>query len=99
MAMLIGSVVVLDDGTTSTKTGLAGELYDAAIAVESPTWPNPASPPSGVTIPSSTWSTLASSGIVGLKKDYARDANAIALAVIAHITTNALVDLGTGRVS
>ena len=99
MAMLIGSVVVLDDGTTSTKTGLAGELYDAAIVQETPTWPNPASPPPGVTIPSSTWSVTASAAIVGLKKDYARDANAIATAVIAHITTNALVNLSTGRVS
>lgn len=98
VGMDIGSVSVDAAGVVS-GTGLAREIYDALLTQYAPAFPNPASPPTGVTISSSAWSTVATAGILSQKQSLARRATAYASAIVLHVQTNALADLGTGAIS
>lgn len=87
MAMTAGSVVVDDDGTTSTKTGLAGEIYDEFIDnystdVETLTGKDGQQIPDGA------------SG-VAIRRGYAVQATRMATAIVTHITTNAKAAIET----
>lgn len=72
-----GSVSVADDGTI-TKSGLAGNYYDAIYAQESPLFPDRLNPPATFGGTADSWTTRIDAALVKVKKGYARTANALA---------------------
>ena len=72
-----GSVSVADDGTV-TKSGLAGNYYDAIYAQESPLFPNRLVKPDTFSGTQTAWTQRIDAALVKVKKSFARTANAMA---------------------